>query len=119
MLNVSELLQDPDFAQPFSIQRSSGAFVSGGFETITTTVAAWGVILPASDQDLAQVPAGDRVTGTISIHTAQQLFQTHGGSQPGLSDVIAWNGETYRILQLFPYQDFGYTKALAARMSGQ
>lgn len=119
MIDVSDIINDPDFAQPFSILRSSGAFVSGGWQNITTTVNSSGVIVPATEQDIAQVPEGDRVTGMISVHTTAKLFQTHTGSQPGLSDVLLWNGDRYRILKLFPYQDFGFTKALAARMSGQ
>ena len=119
MLDVSDILEDPDFAQPFDVLRSSGAFVSGGWQNLTTTVACSGVILPASDQDIALVPEGDRVTGMISVHTTRKLFQTHTGAQPGLSDVIVWNGDKYRILKLFPYQDFGFTKALGARLSGQ
>ena len=118
MLNVSELLSDPDFAQPFQIQRSTGSFQLGGFAQTTTTLAAVGVILPASEREIQMAPEGDRVTGMISIRTATPLLLTHADGRAGLSDVILWRGESYRLLKLWPYQDFGLSYALGARVSG-
>lgn len=119
MLNLSELLIDPDFAQPFTIQRSSGSFQLGGFQSTVTMIGAVGAITVASEQDLDQVPEGDRVTGAMTFYTATPLFRTHAdGGAPGLSDVLLWRGDAYRIQKIWPYADYGYYKAVAVRTSG-
>ena len=79
---------------------------------------AVGVIRPASEREIQLVPEGDRVTGLIAIHSAAPLYLTHTGPAPGLSDVIVWRGDSYRLLKLWPYADFGYYKALGARLTG-
>ena len=119
MLNVSELLSDPDLSQPFTIQRSSGSFGLGGWQNAVTPVPATGVIVPASDWDLRQVPEGDRVAGAMTFYTAAPLYQTHGGANAGLSDILLWRGDQYRIAQLLPFGDFGVYKAVAVRVSGE
>ena len=119
MLNVSELLSDPDSAQAFTIQRSTGSFQLGGWQNATTSVPAVGVITPASEWDLRQVAEGDRVTGAMTFHTATPLYQTHGGANAGLSDILVWRGDEYRIAQLLPFGDYGLYKAVAVRVSGE
>ena len=120
MINVSELLTDPDFGQAFTVQRSSGSFQLGGYVSTTTPTPYFGVITVASDQDLETLPEGDRITGSMMFHTAQPLYTTNAGpSASGLSDVIAWRGQLYRVAKVFPYQDWGFYKAIGVRMSGE
>jgi hypothetical protein len=119
MINVGELLTDPDFAQAFTIKRSSGAFGLGGFLATTSNVRGAGVITVATEEDLMQVPEGDRVTGSMMFYSRKPIYATRAGSAAGLSDLIAWRGQTYRIAKVFPYQDYGFYKAIGVRMSGE
>jgi hypothetical protein len=119
MINVSELVVDPEFSQAFTIVRSTGQFSLGGWQNESTTIPALGVIVPAGSQDLDQVPEGDRVTGAMAIYTQTPLYRTHATPTPGLSDLIVWRGEEYRIAHVFPYQDFGFYKAVAVRLLGE
>lgn len=120
MIDVSDIINDPDFAQPFTIKRSTGgAFVSGGYTSSNSTIQGYGVIQPASDREHEQVPEGERVAGSISIYSATALYTTYGGDPSGLSDIVTWRGDDYRIVSVGPYQDFGFFKALAVRMSGK
>jgi hypothetical protein len=118
MINLSELITDPDFAQPYTIVRSSGTFVLGGFASTTTSIAAVGPIVVATEEDLDQVDPGDRITGSMKFYSQAQIYETHGGSTPGLSDTILWRGDNYRILKVFPYADYGWYEAVGARMTG-
>lgn len=119
MLNVSSRLANPDFAQPFTIQRSSGQFVLGGFESTVRQIQAAGVITVAKERDLAQVPEGDRVTGAMLFYATQPLYVSNNNGTAAASDLITWRGDTYRIVKVWPYADYGYYKAVGVRMSGE
>lgn len=134
MINVAEIVNDPDFAQPFDIQRSIGQFVQGGWEDSLQVVQAYGVIEVADPQTLDMIPEGDRPTGAMSFYTTYQLFETrkqtptyggapgygggsYGGTQ-GVSDVIVWRGNPYRLIKIFPWVDFGFNHGVGVRMTG-
>ena len=124
MINLSEVVNDPDFAQDFSIQRSSGgSWQAGKWITAIINVPGYGVIQPATPEELEQVPEGDRVKGALSFHSEQPLYETHTTAPndqfAGTSDMVTWQGQKYRFVKLFPWEDFGYYKAIGVRMSGQ
>ena len=120
MLDVSEVINSPEFCQSFTVYRSTGAFDLGGWkEGNATTLTMTGVISVANQKELLQIPEGDRVMGTMIFHSTQELFVTHNSnSAPGTSDQILWNGERYKVIGSFPYRDYGYWKSLAVRMTG-
>jgi hypothetical protein len=109
---------DPDFAQSFTIQRSTGAFVLGGWQSATTSLTAVGIVTVAKERELRQVPEGDRVTGAMLFFSPTILYLSHGGGKAAVSDQLVWRGDTYRIAKVWPYVDFGFWKAFAVRMSG-
>jgi hypothetical protein len=113
MINVGEVVTDPDFAQTFTIRRSTGSFVTGIFQSTTTDIKAVGTISVANAKEVAMVPEGDVIKGMMVFHS-QVLIQA---TRPkGASDILIWRGEQYRVLNVFPYVDYGYYKALATRM---
>lgn len=118
MINVGELITDPDFAQPLTIQRSSGQFAAGGFQNTPATVATSGVVVVANEEDLDQIGEGDRVVGAMEFYTVIPIYETRTGATEGLSDVIAWNGQQYRLAKVWPWRDYGYYRAIGIRMSG-
>lgn len=119
MIHLSEVVNDPDFAQAFTIQRSQGgAFGPGGWMDQSSPIAAYGVIQPARAKDLKQIPEGDRVTGAISIIAQQEMFITHNDPTAGLSDIVVWQGNNWRVMSCDPWVDFGFYKTIAVRMEG-
>lgn len=121
-LNLTRVVNSPAFAQAYTVNRSVGAFAFGGY-TVTSTDALpfWGIIQPATDEELAQVPEGDRVTGMIGFISEQRMYETHGsgvGQPSGLSDTITWNDQLYKVVKVVPWKDFGFWKAIASRQSG-
>lgn len=118
MINVSEIVTDPDFAQTLTIQRSAGRFASGGFVNTTTSLNAAGVVVVAAEEDLEQIGEGDRVVGAMEFYTTVPIYETRTGAKEGLSDVIAWNGQQYRLAKVWPWRDYGYYRAIGIRMSG-
>jgi hypothetical protein len=116
MIDLSDIVSDPDFAQPFQIKRSSGQFARGGYRSTPTTIDAVGVIRPAASQDIEVLPEGDRALGMMTFWSATEMHTT---STTGTSDVLTYRGDDYRVLQVMPSGDFGYWKAIAARLSGE
>jgi hypothetical protein len=123
MINVAEVVSDPDLCQTVTVQRSHGAFALGGWsdsQATTSTFPISAVVTVASENDLRQVPEGDRVAGAMMFHTTQPLYLTHGATpQAADSDILVWNGNRYRLIKIWPYVNYGYYKAMGVRMSGE
>jgi hypothetical protein len=117
MINVRELITDPDFSQKFTVYRSSGEFVNGRWVETHTEVSMVGVIIPASAKELNMLPEADRVVGTISIYTKTPLYITSNDRQ-GTSDKILWKGDLWKLISVNNYSDFGFYKGIAQRMAG-
>lgn len=118
MINVSDVITDPDFAQPFTVYRSSGGqFISGGWsEGTPEQISLKGIVTVGSEKDLQQVPEGDRVEGAMLFYAIQELLTSH--KDPGTSDQILWNGDFYRVQKVWNYGKYGYWKAYGVRMEG-
>lgn len=118
MLDMSEVVNDPDFAQAFQIIRSSGgAYVLGVFNESQTTITSYGVISVAQPRDLLQLPEADRVTGMMVFHSQQPIFET-SQNRGATSDILIWQEQQFRVQNVFPYRDYSYWKAFAVRMQG-
>ena len=118
MIDLSEIVNDPDLGQPFTITRTTGEFAAGGWQAdAPTLIPAFGVITVASDEALQQVPEGDRVAGSMMVFTQTPIYQTLV-NQSGISDTLVWRGNTYRVQAAGPWEDYGYYQAIIARMTG-
>ncbi len=115
MLDVSILMSDPDFRQPFQILRAgpavldaSGLLQDPGYATIQFA----GVVQPASPADLDVLPEGTNLKGVISVWAAQELRCDDGDGR--LSDVVVWNGQRYRGIKVEDRsRDGGYYRLFA------
>lgn len=122
MINIAEIIADPDFMQPYTVRRNTGTWVNGRFVETPTTLNFFGVVIPANAQDIQMLPEGDRVSGLINFYTtADNPFQISkaDNGELGTSDQPIWRGNNYRILQVFDYQDYGYQLAIGTRMDGR
>jgi len=125
-LNVSRVVNNPKFAEEFTITRSMGGSFdnTGTWIDNTMQITGYGVIQPARSKELLQVPEADRVKEVKSFHTQLELRVSHADSindnNQGTSDIITWQstGEQYRLVYLYPWEDFGYFKALGVRIQG-
>lgn len=123
MINVSELINDPDFSQTFTVTRTTGQWDAGNFVLNPTTFKLYGSIQPLNTKEMAQYPEGDRIKGLNKIYTVQQLYTTQDGpledGEDGLiSDEVTWQGFQWKILSTNDFSDFGYYQAIAVRKRG-
>lgn len=117
MINLSEIVLNPAFAQPFQIKRLSGTFANEGeFTETNTTIDRYGVIQPAKPDDVLKfLPEGERQGNAIMVHCADEVRM---GDGVGLrSDIILWHGEQYRVAFAKPWQDYGYWFVIAVGMA--
>lgn len=116
MINVSEVITDPDFAQPYMVYRQFGEWERGHWKSADEKrIRVTGVVTVADAKTLEQLPEGDRITGLMCFYATQELFETR---EEGISDQIEWRGERYKVKRVFPYGDYGYYKAVGERMTG-
>lgn len=117
MINVADVVSDPDLAQPFTILRSTGSWVNGVWQSTVVSTPSYGVIAEPTEVDLEMVPEGDKVKGAIVVWSPQIIYATHATEGAGgSSDIIIWNGLNHRVLQTKLYSDYGYYRAIATRM---
>jgi hypothetical protein len=128
--DLSEVVDDGVLGEPYTIQRSTGIFQLGGFVTSSTNIPGFGVVSVSSGQDTQMRPESDRITGTMVFHSTQRIYETQldaspnygqggfGESTQWFSDIIYWNNQGYRILDVRPYPNRNYWRAIGVRLQG-
>lgn len=113
MLNVSELMSDPDMAQAFQVERNGGAFDEGEWMPAAPTVLDMvGIIQPAKREDVLEIlPEGARAKNIIVVFCDQELLIDDGDTRR--SDVILWRGNPYRVIASKDWSDHGFWQAWA------
>jgi hypothetical protein len=110
--------------QTVRVYRSFGEFASGGWREIPQDPLYFEVekviVVPASEKELKQVPEADRVIGGMMfwVPVPSELYITRTGEYQGTSDKVLWNGDLYKILNVMPYKDYGFSSSLGQRESG-
>lgn len=106
MISVFEVVVDPDMTapKPFTILRSTGKFVLGGFDSTTTAIPQFGPVQQASNKELQMLKEADRVTSVRSFWCTQPIYTTRGYAPvPGVyGEVPQGSGVTYVLSQLPP-----------------
>ena len=109
-------------SQTLTIYRSAGSFVSGRWVVSSKqTLKIQGVAYPSSQQELEQLPEGDRISSSVSFITNEQIYVTHTDSSTvsaGLSDELEWHGSIYKVIGSFPWQDYGHFISMGVRLAG-
>ena len=110
MISVEDVVQDPDFAapQPFTILRSTGAWVAGGFQSTTVPIQLFGPVQQASNKEIAMLPEGDRIGAVRSFHATQPIYTTRGyAPAPSVHGEIPQGSGTVFVLSSAPPADAG------------
>lgn len=114
MIDVAELMRDPDLAQAFQVERASdGGFANEGeWSQTVATINLTGIIHPAKREDqLAILPEGTRLGNLIVAYCDQELRIDDADAKR--SDVIVWHGNPYRVIAAKPWADHGFWQVWA------
>lgn len=106
LLDVTEVLFDPDFADTLVCIRQTQTVDDDGIATnVTQSMPFIGVVTADRGKELARLAAGSHVSGSILVHTAFRL--TNGGPAGRDSDHIVWNGDEYIVKSIDDYSTYG------------
>ena len=117
LLDVSDVLADPDFATVFDVLRNATATSQGKTVLTPTTFSnIIGVVTPATSNELQRMPDTERMAGSITIRT---VFRLTSGDAENTADIITWRGRQYTVESLQDWSEFGagYVEALASALS--
>lgn len=116
LLDVTDVLFDPDLTDTFTVERRVETVGSNGRSTTSVTAfSGLGVVTSAGPNDLARLDDSQRMGRVISIVTAANLRGAVNGYQP---DVIQWRGNRFVIATIDNYPQFGsgFTQAICVGM---
>ena len=81
MISVEEVILDPDMCDPspFTVLRSSGQWVAGGFQSaITQQLQTFGPVRVATNKELAMLAEADRVSQVRAFYATFPILVTRG-----------------------------------------
>ena len=113
LIDVSELLLDPDFADDaILIKRTLSVNANGEAVISEMEIPITAVIQGVNNKDLVKLPEGARLSDAITVFYQGQL---QAESQNGYSDIIVWCGRRYEVgpvTENFMNHGAGFTKAI-------
>ena len=105
LLDVSDVLLDPDFSDTFTVYREAATVGADGRSVRTeTTYSAVGVVTPDMWSTLQRSPEGSNVSETITVITQFRLTSSVDGSD---ADEIVWNGKRYVVIAVGDCSRYG------------
>lgn len=106
LLDVSEVLLDPDFMDTGLICTRSTQDVNDDGRTVlaTTNTQFAGVVTSDKGDILERLAGAERKTGSITIHT---IFRLVAGEGDVTADVVTWRGKDYTVSNVNDYSHFG------------
>ena len=106
MISVQEVVVDPDMIapHPYTVYRSTGKFVLGGFDSTVTAIPTFGPVQQASNKELQMLDEADRVGAVRSFWNPQPFYVTRGYAPvPGIhGEPLTGQGPTYTLSALPP-----------------
>mgnify|MGYP001592776294 CR=1 FL=1 len=116
LINVSELMTDPDFAQTLTLRRTEGSFNDYGEWESSTPVdsSVTGAWQKVTERDLAQLDLGEIKQEVRRFLTVTEIKVSEDDDK--LSDRIIWakNGGRYKVLKVTDNSDNGFYRAYAS-----
>jgi len=105
LVDVTELLLDPDFIDPISVITRVPTVNDYGENVVTeSSVNSWGSVQPASGRALQRLPEALRVANMSSFW----FKGTITASAPGrYTTVLVFKGQRYNVVNVFDWTNFG------------
>lgn len=124
LVDVTEVLIDPDFSSDFTLVRTTGQWEKGRFILdAPIEIPCYGPVQPPTPKELELLPEGERKRAYMCFHVkGQDVYLTRdleGDKKGGISDHFIWNGSIYKIMQIKDWSHFGWKKAFGERIEGK
>lgn len=113
LIDVSDILRDPDFTNRIQLIRRSVTVNEHG-ENVMAEATSYitAVVQGDNTETLTKLPEGARLSDVITVYYRGLLTAERAG---GYADVVVWSGKRYQVKEVT--EDFlnfgaGFTKAL-------
>lgn len=105
LLDVTGVLLDPAFADRLVCERNKQVVGDDGIAVNTAqTLKFSGVVTSDNGDILERIATGERIKGSITVHTR---FILNDGSAGYTADVVQWRGRRYTVSSVNDYSHFG------------
>lgn len=105
LLDVSDALDDEDFADTLALTvRAVTVGEDGRGVTTETTTNISGVVTSDKGRNRDLIAEGQRVVGSILVHTRVRLTSGGDGRE---ADVVTWSGRDYTVSSVDDYTRYG------------
>ena len=106
LLDVSDILDDPDFMDTMTVTWATETVNDLGRSVVTpqTFPNVPAVITAATGDLLKYLPDGARIEGAITVHTR---FLLTSESETTAPDIIRWHGRDYVVTLLNDWSSYG------------
>ena len=112
LLDVSDILLDPDFCEQLTVLRNPQSVANtGNAVVVPVTLNPYGVVNPNSREETLRTD--DYQSARQSITVLAYNFQFFNPSNGYSSDSVIWNGDTYAVVKVDNWMKYGigYSKA--------
>lgn len=121
MINVSELIGDPDFCQPNGVKvtRRPMEIVNHKPKNTEKKLTLTGIITIADEQSDEMLPEADRNKEAINIFTYGRLFCTGYDRATGrdyMADIVTFEGVNYKVAYCLNDAQYGFCRSKAVKM---
>lgn len=124
MINISELIIDPDFCQPngISITRYTSEVQNHVFAETPQEIKVQGIITIADETSDELLEAADLVKERIHVFTHERLKVVGVDKVDGKScgsDVVHFNGANYIVRYCLDDTQYGFCRSTAVKMEAE
>lgn len=105
-LDVTDVLLDPDFMdRGLTCERLAQVVTDDGLAVNTPTLTTFAAVITSDRGDLlVRLAAGERIEGSITIHSRFRLMEGTAGQT---ADIVHWRGRRYTVSRVDDYSHFG------------
>jgi hypothetical protein len=113
LLDVSDIILDPDFCEFLTVYRREEVVDTKGRATVTPvliTPAPIGVVEPQDDLPLQRGPDQQNLPQLLEVHSQFRLRSASNDPSTGKNyqpDVIVWNGDQFLVNRVMNWSKFG------------
>ena len=121
MINVSELINDPDFAQPsgIDITRYTNTFVNHKVVQVAKNINIPGILILLTENSDSRMENYDRNVDELTILTYERLKCVGEDKEDGTtygSDIVHYKGADYIVRSCQDLSEYGYCRSKAVKI---
>lgn len=105
LLDVTDILFDPDFFRDISVETTTISVNTSGVATAsTTTESTTAVVTPLTSRELDRMPEGELLKGGITVFSHYKLDSGGNGTT---ADIVIVGGVRYTVYSCDDYSAYG------------